>query len=288
MKIAELIVLGILSPFALLAHSHRPELSVTYDSNGDHSALIEHQTAFIFDADDILIFDAKYKPKYDKTHFAQLGFGYRKFFDSFGFGINCFGSTSNLPRYFAYEFSPGLELFMGRFQLSYNQYIPYEDVRIYRKKKLTFDTISEIDLTYKPSRKYEFSVTPYFNHSSRKIGIAGGASAFVFDQWQVKASPFYEQNNRGLKLALVFSFGGAKGKSSQSIRKRESFVFDGLVLPKKERVLPTVALLPEPVAPVFLPPIELDEVKKPDDTPPEETVKKPLSWWDFFFRGLGK
>lgn len=288
MKIAELFVFSIVCPFAIFAHSHRPELSVTYDSNGEHSALIEHQTAFILESDDIFIFNLKYKPKYDKTHFGQMGFGYRKFFDSFGFGINFFGSTSNQPRYFAYEFSPGLELFMGRFQLSYNQYIPFEDIRIYKKNKLIFDTISEIDFTYKPSRKYEFSIAPYFNHSSKKIGIAGAASAFVFDQWQVKASPFYEQNNRGVKLALVFSFGGAKGRSSQSIRKRESFVFDGVILPKKERIMPTVELIPEPITPIFLPPIGLDDDKKPQDNPPVDTEKKPLSWWDFFFGGLRK
>lgn len=283
MNIARLFIASLFVMSSSFAHLHEPEISVSLDPKdheNSHVSLI-HQSTVIFDHEDILIFCGNIKPRLDKSIYSEIGFGYRKFFDSLGFGLNFFASTSNKPGFYTYQLSPGVELFCDHFQLSFNQYIPLEDTKSVKKMDYTFDTLSEMNLTYKPSKKYEFSVGPYFNHSNKKIGVAGAASAFIFDQWQVKVSPFYESKNKGVSLSLGFSFGGAKEKKNQSIRKQESFVYHGEKVSSDKRMVPPIGYIPVSEGPVVLIPVELQ--MPTDKTPEKDTPKPDTGWWDFFF-----
>jgi hypothetical protein len=279
MQIARYLVASLMGCGGLIAHFHEPEVVLNFDpmSPGESSIHVNHQSTIVFDRDDVLIFNVGFKPKLNKSHYSDIGFGYRKFFDIFGFGLNCNAAYANKTGFGAYQLSPGVELYLGHFQISYNHYRPLETKLFRDGTSYTFDVLSDLWITYKPSSKYEFSVVPHFNHSKQIVGISGVASAYVFDQWQVKVRPFYERQNQGVCLSVGFSFGGAKGKINQAIRKQENFRFDGHIIPMCERPQPPVIFTPIVIPPVMMPPLEEPE---PDKVEPPKSESK---WYDFFF-----
>lgn len=260
------------------ADLHEPSVGVHYNFNDPQQShlILEHQSSILLDEENILIINGLYKPYVDKSHHVQGGIGYRSFWDEFGIGLNFFWATTNKPRFFTHQFAPGIEIFVDHFQLSFNHYFPLTQTKIVKYKTFTFDRISEIDLTYRPSRRYEIGVATYYNHQKETFGVSGKASAFILDQWQISASPHYEKASKGLTVALTFHFGGTKSKETQSIRKSSTFFFTSQKIPKVEKVMPPMAFDPTPASPVFQPPIA-----KAEEAPPPP---KPKSrWYDFFF-----
>lgn len=277
-----LIALYAISP-AFGLDTHRSIHLNLNPSNKDNSHLkLNHQYSYSNESGDVVIFGGHYKPFLDKTHHIETGFGYRKFVNDFGIGANLFYTANNNPGFFAHRFSPGLELFLGAFQLSINQYYPLKKGITSGKSAYDFPVISEFGITFKPSIKYEFGITPSYDHSLRKWGISGHANAFISNSIELGIRPFFMPKGNGISFSIGYVFGGPKSRRTQEIRKSGEFLYSGSKIVKKNpiSIAPINLVIPQDLKDEIVESvIEIETIATP---PPTPTV---TSWRDFFFRG---
>lgn len=257
--------------------AHRSLYINVNPSDKDYSHLkLEHQHTYSNEQGDVVIFTGHYKPFLDKTHQFDSGFGYRKFYGNYGIGANLSYTTNNNPGFFSHRFAPGLEFFLGRFQISINQYYPLKRDLELGKFNYQFPVVSEFGLTYRPSKKYEFGIIPNFNHTTRKWGVDGRISAFVSNSIELGISPFYRAGSKGISFSIGYTFGGPKDRKCQSIRKSSQFLYQGNRIQIKE--MPVSLPISEgiPVIP------QTEGTHNPAEVIPV-TPPNDKNWLDFFF-----
>jgi hypothetical protein len=315
------LVLLFLFPFYLLfAHTHEPHSTISTQWEKGSTAFplnveVGHQSTFDLEDGNIFILDALFKPQTSHHFYADFGVGYRKLFDNIGIGCNFVYSISNSWGFRNHQFSPGAEIFYDHFSLAYNRYIPLK--RNFSKSygDYQFHNVSELCFSYRPSKKYEFTIAPYFNHSTQKIGYRGSASAYAFTNWKFSLMPFCEPRIKsGVAFSIGFHFGGAKSKSNLPFQKTHRFYTSRKAQLPYVRVAPTVAMMaPALLAssePVIIAPQEvvqevvsekqpeviiqecpIEEVKVDSEVKGESEVKEEVTlppkesktWTDFLF-----
>jgi hypothetical protein len=297
-KLLTLTALGLIS---LNAEHHSTTLGFSVDAK-DHLTVpsfhlsLEHQSTFDFDDDNIIILHGLSHPYSLKWFHSELGVGYRKFYENFGFGINFVYQNQNSWGFFNHQLVPGVEIFYDHFALAYNRYLPFKTGVLFKKNKYLFHDVSEFTLSYRPSKKYEFSLTSNFNHQTRRFGYGGEVSAYFFDNIKLALTPFCEPfSYHGLSFSIGYDFGGAPKTKNQKFKKSHRFFHtsDGKVLRKiKEITGPSV--MPTP-APIILVPADYEkagmiydepikkeesiEVKPKEKAKPIDKPKDPPQGW---------
>jgi hypothetical protein len=301
MKIVKFTLISFAAISSLLSHEHYQSLSWSSDYNDLSSSQfhLESQSHLVFRDDNFIVAHAAYRPNLNKVHHFEAGYGFRKFFcDTTGFGLNLFHEASTRPDFLIHQFSPGIELFYGRFQLSANAYIPLKKEIVRSTGSVFHHTISEYGLTFRPSSRLEFGIFPFFDHKSRHWGYNGNAMLTVADSVTFGLNPFYKEGNHGCTLSMGVYLGGKKFKRTQPIRKTSMFLFHevarkkSIAAPIPPIKVPTVD--PVVVPPIISPPAPVDPgmfiVPVPIPLPYNngKPAEESQSWKDWFFSRFRK
>jgi hypothetical protein len=295
------LVIGILSLLSLSADYHEPSIGFNIDarypfSTPKVSLNLEHQSAFDLHNGNIIILHGLSHPYSHKEYHHEVGVGYRKFYGNFGFGSNFVYANQNALGFFNHQFIPGVEVFYDHFTFVYNRYVPVKTGVEFKDNKYLFHDVSEITLSYRPSKKYEFCLTTNFNHQTKRVGYGGTISAFLFDNVKFTITPYCEPKVRnGVSFSFGYHFGGVTKLINQKLKKTHRFFFtSNRKEVEKLSDKATACLMPTP-APVILTPAdytksgfvyEAPKAEQPNVVPkvqPKETPKEPSkSWWEWF------
>lgn len=238
----------------------------------------QHQSTFELSEDDGLFVHALSNPKFNKSCHHELGIGYRRLYEDFGFGTNFVYGNQYAHSFFNHQLVPGIELFYKKFMAAYNRYLPFKTSVKLKDAEYLFHDVSEISLSYRPSRKYEICLSPFYNHQTMRFGYAATVSASFLDNWNVSLTPYCEPYvQHGVAFSLTMTFGGPADRLNRKMLKSHRFFYTS----KKEEILrfkpaPTPVIIPT-VAPIVLKPVEQPKVE-PGKTPPE-----PKGWLADFF-----
>lgn len=292
--------IGILSLTSLSAEYHEPSLGFHVDARYPFSVPkvainLEHQSTYELEDDNIIILHGLSHAYSHKVFHHEVGVGYRKLYDNFGFGTNFVYGNHNSWGFFNHQLIPGIELFYDHFSFYYNRYLPVKTSVEFKDNKYLFHDVSEIALSYRPSSKYEFSITTNFNHQTKRVGYSGTVSAFLFDYFKLSLTPYCEPKVRnGIAFSIGYHFGGATKLINKKLTKSHRFFYTS---DKKEidklgdRSGP--CLMPTP-APVVLTPVQFDPANFIIETPRNEIIldppkakefpkEKPKNWWEWLF-----
>lgn len=295
------LAIGILGFVSLSADYHEPSIGFNIDARYPFSVPkmsinLEHQSAFDLDSGNIIILHGLSRPYSHKEFHHEVGVGYRKFYDKFGFGSNFVYGNQNALGFFNHQFIPGIEIFYDRLTFVYNRYIPVKTSVEFKDSKYLFHDVSEVSLSYRPSKKYEFSLTTNFNHQTKRIGYGGTISAFLFDNVKFTVTPYCEPKVRhGVAFSFGYHFGGVTKLINKKLNKSHRFFYTSDKKEVEKHVhTGNACLMPTP-APVILTPVEYvnagfvydepkpEEPKEKIKPEPKETPKDPpKSWWEWF------
>lgn len=275
----------------LFAHYHEPSVTLYGDWDKTSSfptiyTTFHHQSSLDLEDGNIIILHALTSPHSPKTFHHELGVGYRKLFENFGLGISFVYANRNTFGFYNHQFSPGLEVFYDHFSLTYNQYKHLKSGVEFKKSSYLFHDVSELTLSYHPSKKYEFSFTPLYNHITKKVGYRGGISAYFYDNWKLSLIPYCEPKvKHGIAFSLGYHFGGAKKKRNLPLDRSHRFFY--ATDAKSEFYDSTHSkVIFTPPAPVFSPSTPMPE--KDEDVKEDIIVNppKPKTFIDrlFFWR----
>jgi hypothetical protein len=265
----KLVAFAILSFAALSADYHEPSVTMHVDerypfSSSDVHFTIHHQSTLELEDDNIIILHALSAPYSPKAFHHEVGVGYRKIVDNFGFGTNFVYANQNSWGFFNHHLVPGIELFYNHFSLVYNRYLPVKDGVQMKDIRYLFHDVSEVCVSYRPSKKYEFSFTSNFNHNTKRFSYGGEVSAYLCDNFKLSVVPYCEPTiQSGVAFSVGYSFGGAKSNVNQTLKKSHRFFFTS--------DLKEVKKFEAPIAPVFIP------APQPVILKPVETEKR---WWE--------
>lgn len=285
MKFVTCLCSFVLSSSIAFSHSFFPSVNINVNPNKKDTSHLKltHETFFYFDNDHYLILNGHYKPHLNNKHHFESEIGYRKFWDGYGFGINHQYIGSTVPGIFSHQFGPGVEFFAGRFQLSFNHYVPLKKEQSTNKSQLLFSNISEFGINYKISRKMEVGLLPYFDHQKQKFGINGNISLLFYDTLTIGVQPFMRPSEKGVSFSIGINFGGNKSSKMQPIRKTHGvfFVKNKKIKEAKKPVFQAINLPASPTKPLEILPqkevkepeirVEKDVIKKKEETPPQKT-----------------
>lgn len=299
-----------------LGHFHEPAtiFNSTFDGRSylpDMHLTLMHQTSLDLDDGNVIILHGLFAPRSQNLFFNEVGCGYRKLGHKFGFGMNFLYSHSNLLKFNAHQVVPGIELFGYHLTLAYNKYIPLQTYRKHKKNQYLYHDVSELCLSYRPSKKYEIGLAAHYNHQTKHVGYRGILGAYFSENWKLSLEPFYENQSKGLQCSLGFHFGGAKSRENQPLTKSHRFFYSSYAKAKTTShppvVRPSIAPSPikEPVAfpfPVPFSPvvpmpssefevIQAEQVIKDDSKPEPGEVEKVIKddpkpnrdWVDYLF-----
>jgi hypothetical protein len=286
----KIIAISLLSFVSLSAHYHEPSIGFHVDARHPFgmpkfNLALEHQSTFEVLDDNIIILHGLSHPYSHKVFHHELGAGYRKFYDNFGFGSNFVYANENTWGFYNHQLIPGVEIFYGHFMMVYNRYIPIKTSVEFEDNKYLFHDVSEISVSYRPSRKYEFSLATNFNHQTKRVGYGGTVSAFLFDNIKLSVTPYCEPKVRsGIALSIGYHFGGAPKLINQKLNKSHRFFYTSDKKEVEKIVERTGPVLMPTPSPVVLPPVQFNPdnfvVEKP--TIPEEKPKdQSKSWWEW-------
>lgn len=234
----------------------------------------KHQSTFEFDDYNAIILHALSNPRLDKSCHHELGVGYRRIYENFGFGTNIVYAHQYANSLFNHNFVPGLELFYKDLSLAYNRYLPVKTTIQKGDETYLFHDVSEISLSCRLWNTIQVGFTPYFNHQTRRFGYGGSVSTFVFDTIELALNPYCEPHvQHGVAFSLGYHFGGAKEKINSPLSKSHRFFFTK----KKKEIAkftpaPAPVIIPMPV-PIILKPIPVEN--KPG--------KEQKHWWQDLF-----
>jgi hypothetical protein len=262
----KLMTLAALSLLSLSADYHEPSITLGVDNQNSDSFYklhleLHHQSTFHIDEYDSIILHGLSRPKSNKTCHHELGVGYRTRFEDFGFGLNLLYANQYAHSFFNHNLVPGLEIFYQHFMLAFNHYFPIKYSVEMDDKTYSFHDVSEITVSYRPSKKYEFSFTPYFNYQTKRVGYAGSASALVFDDIKLTITPYCEPSvQHGVAFSIGYHFGGAPTQDNRRLSKSHRFFYSSAAKEVKKVT---------PISTLICDPIPTEEPSKP--------IKKPES-----------
>ena len=264
------IFFSVLACSTVFSHYHEPGFEISYD--GKIHLNLHHQTSIVSVNNHVLLLHAFVSPHSHTKHHSEWGIGYRNVYDTWSFGFNCVHSGSNVHGPFNHQFSPGIEINIGHFDFNLNFYLPVNENFIQKSSTLNFHQVTELSISYRPSKKYEFSLSPFYNHNIKKGGCVAAASAYVFDNWQISISPFCEAiKTKGVKFSMAYHFGGAKKVENRILKKSHRFFYHSSQKEKEKLYTPILeaTTIPEPMvlAPTLSPPSELIIPQEPLETP---------------------
>jgi hypothetical protein len=277
MRLIEILVPFVLflsSAFGLTNHTSC-NINVTPNEFDYSNLKLEHQITYHTLQDQVYLFDVLYKPHLDRTHHIEAGIGARQFFGNSGIGFNLFYAANSSSGVFGHQINYGLELFYSRLQFSLNHYHPIFPKEERRKEIILFHPISDFGITYKPSRKYEFGLYPFYDHFQDEWGAKGRVSTFISNAIELELSPSYRKSNTGITFSIGYHFPGPKSWKKQSIRKSRDFYYSSQEI-KENNV---IALLPPPLVYIPVePPTKSDSVKevKPAKIPKSQPLIDPI------------
>lgn len=283
------LLLGTLSLTTLRADWHEPSASFVTEAKNpfgmpEFHLSLQHQSSFDIKDNSIIILHGLSDAYSYKTFHHELGLGVRQLYENVGFGFNVVYANENSWGFFNHHFIPGLEMFHDHFSLVYNRYIPVKDSVEFGDLEYLFYDVSELTLSYRPSKKYEFSFTPALNHQTKKFGYEGAISAYFFDNWKLSLNPFFnEKSEYGSKFSVGYHFGGPKSVANSELKKNHKFFFTS----DKKKVKPF--RIYQPVQYLFVPSDPIAVVTESNEGQMEDFEKKePLTtenhnWWDAIF-----
>lgn len=250
----KLITLATLSIISISADYHEPSVTIHVDerypsSKSKMHLTIQHQSTIELEDSNVIILHALSAPYSIKSFHHEAGVGYRKICDNFAFGTNFVYANQNSWGFFNHHLVPGIELFYYDFSLIYNRYLPVKDGVQSKGTKYLFHDVSEIGLSYRPWEKYEFGFTTHFNHNTKKFGYSAEISAYFCENLKISVVPYCEPKIKsGVSFSLGYHFGGAKTKTTQTLKKSHRFFFTSSLKEVKK-----LEAQISPVAPVFIP-----------------------------------
>lgn len=275
------ILLGTLSLTALCADFHEPSVSLNVDAHYPvtlptfHLGLT-HQSTFELEDSNVIILHALVNPYSHKVFYNEVGVGFRRIFENFGFGTNILVGHQICPAFQNFQLIPGLELFYDHFGFSYNRYLPIKTSLEFMDVKYLFHDVSEVSLSYRPSKKYEFSLSPYFNHQTERFGMGGTVSAYIFDDFKLSLMPYFApKEGSGVAFSIGYHFGGPKGRANSPINKSRRFFYTSNKEEVERFTPPFMPILMPSPAPVILKPAIYDPANQ------ENKPETPKNWWDF-------
>jgi hypothetical protein len=278
--------LGLIFAFSILSAEHYHEPSFTLFGDWEMGSTyptvyttLHHQSSLDVGDGNIILLHALTSPHSTNTFHNELGVGFRKLFENLGVGINFLYAHQNTFGFHNHQLSPGLELYYDHFRLAFNHYRHVKSSVEFKKNTYSFHDISEVTLSYRPSKKYEFSFTPLFNHSTRKFGYQGEVSAYLFDNWKCSVIPHCEPGvKKGVAFSVGFHFGGAKKKETDILKKSHRFFYYSDAKPEVEK-RSSPAIIIAPPAPVFTRPAVEKEEKSFIDPPKKKGFIDSLFFW---------
>ena len=268
----KIIFLGSLSLLSLSADYHDPSVTFSIDNRDTKFFYqlhldLHHQFTIELDDCNAIILHGLSQPRANQTFHHELGVGYRRMYEDFGFGTNILYANQYAHSFFNHNLVPGLELFYKHFMFTYNRYLPVKTSVQIKDQKYLFHDVSEITLSYRPSKKYEFSLTPHYNHQTKRLGYGGAISAYVFDNIQLTLAPYCEpQVQRGVTFSIGYHFGGVPDQVNRKLAKSHRFFYTSKTeeVEKFAPATPLPVITPSPL-PVILNPIEKEEEKEPTE-----------------------
>lgn len=275
----KLIAFATATLISLSADYHDPSVTFNIDNRDTKFFYqldfhLKHQSTFELDGCNAIILHALSNPRFDKSCHHELGVGYRRMYENFGFGTNIVYAHQYANSFFNHNFVPGLEFFYKDLRVTYNRYLPVKTTVQSGDETYLFHDVSEISLSYRLWQTIQLDFTPYFNHQTKRYGYGGSVSTFVFDTVELALTPYCEpQVQHGITFSIGYHFGGAKEKVNAPLSKSHRFFF---TKNKKEVAKftpnPTSVILPMP-APIILKPVPVEN--KPG--------KDQKNWWNEFF-----
>jgi hypothetical protein len=283
----KLTLISALLIWTLSADYHEPSISVDVDARYPLSfpginLSLHHQSTFEIDDSHVIILHGLFNPHSHKTFHNELGVGFRRIYEDFGFGTNFLYAHQNLAGFLNHQLVPGVELYYKKYSLAYNRYLPIKTSVQFKTETYLFHDVSEITVSYRPSKNYEFSLTPNFNHNTKRFGYAGTVSAYILDNWKLSLTPYCEPKvQHGVAFSFGFDFGGAKGRPNARLKKSHRFFYTSDAV-EVERFTPVVgpSLVPS-AQPIILKPAVYDIPE-----PKEEKVTK--AWWEYLLGSPAK
>src|SRR4051812_8224580 len=123
-KILTFLMLGLTY---ISAHYHEPSVTFHVDERNAFSKIkyylsLQHQSTLELEDGNAIILHAVSDPYSHKAFHHEVGVGYRKIGDNFGFGTNFVYANQNSWGFFNHHLVPGIELFYDNFSLVYNRY----------------------------------------------------------------------------------------------------------------------------------------------------------------------
>lgn len=268
----KLTTIAALSLLSLSADYHDPSITLGIDNQNSDSFYklhleAQHQSTFEIDESETIILHALSRPKSNKTCHHELGVGYRTTYEDFDFGINILYANQYAHSFFSHNLVPGLEIFYKHFMLAFNHYFPIKASVEMGDKTYSFHDVSEITLSYRPSKKYEFSFTPHFNYQTKRFGYAGSVSAFVFDDIKLSLTPYCEPKiQHGLAFSIGYHFGGTPERENRKLSKSHRF-FYSVAATEVKNFTPKSTLTYDPIPP-----------SKPTKPPKKPEPREPTPW----------
>lgn len=278
------IICSTLAFSSLYATYHEPSVGITIDAPYPYSSPkanlhIEHQSTIeLSDWSSLILHGLSHPHAATKFH-NELGLGYRKLYNRFGFGVNFVYAHRNTFGFFNHQLSPGVELFYKQFSLIYNRYLPIKTGVIYKKNRYSFHDVSEVTVSYRISKNYEISLAPHYNHGRKRLGFSATASAHLFDNWKLSLTPYCEPSVRhGVAFSIGYDLGGPKKLINQRLKKSHTFYHKAHMNEvKKKEFVPVPFFLPAP-QPIIMTPAVYDNGEKVSDIKPEPKPEKSKSW----------
>lgn len=276
----KLIAFATLTLLSLCADYHDPSIAFGVDNRDTKFFYqihldLQHQSTIELDDCNAIILHGLSQSRSNKTFHHEIGVGYRRMYEDFGFGTNILYANQYAHSFFSHNLVPGVELFYQHFMLTYNRYLPIiTSVQIGNEKYL-FHDVSEITLSYRPSKKYEFSIAPYYNHQTNRLGYAGSVSAFVFDNVQLTLTPYCEpQVQHGVALSVGYHFGGATDRVNRKLAKSHRFFYTSKAEEVKKYTPGEAPVVIPASVPIVLNPVEKKEEKKEQKQEQKQEEKK--------------
>ena len=281
----KLITFATLSLLSLSADYHEPSVTLNIDERYPFSTpkfhlSLHHQSTLDLEDGNVIILHALSDPYSHKSFHHEVGVGYRRIYENFGFGTNFVYANQNSWGFFNHHLVPGIELFYDHFSLVYNRYLPVKDGVQIKDTKYLFHDVSELSVSYRPSKKYEFSLTSNFNHNTKRFGYGGEISAYLFDDFKLSVVPYCEPKvQSGVAFSLGYHFGGPKKMANQTLKKSHRFFFTSNLKEVKKYESPMAPVFVPAPQPVILVPAvyEAEELDKGLET---EKIPIEKSWWE--------
>lgn len=293
-----------LSSLTLFAHDNSNTISANAGSSGLESShlKINHQSYFYIPSGDTIILDLTHS-LHSRHMQNDMGLAYRTNLGKVTIGTNFYYMHTNHPRTFIHQFSPGVELFYKKWQISYNLYLPASIQKTVRRGLLCHSPISEFGIKWMIRKDLSVGLLPFYDIYNGKFGINSSFNYCFKQRFNFGVYPYYKPQNSGFMLSFGISFGTTK--DSKSVHRSNAFNYIVKDFPSKG--MPALAEVPKTNVPIPTPVVEYpismpaeiekqkmeekigqipDSSEKEEESAPAPEKKEPESnpwnWRDYF------